>query len=134
LPLGKALCSWRKKLKIRVLIITLTCLSVCLSALASATDNKVELEVLVSNYEELAVDAKNCTDSRNQKSAPCTRFIEIFNNGEINNIIKSFGNNVSRYFSIDQELTLRGVTAVGHVADTLGFLFEKQTQKLQKRT
>jgi hypothetical protein len=100
-------------LKIRVLIITLSLLSVCLSALASAADNKVELEVLVSNYEELAVDAKNCTDSRNQKS---------------------FGNNVSRYLSIDQELTLRGVTAVGHVADTLGFLFEKQTQKLQKRT
>jgi hypothetical protein len=64
-------------LRIRVLIIALTWLSVCLSALASAADNKVELEVLVSNYEELAVDAKNCTDSRNQKSAPCTRFIEI---------------------------------------------------------
>ena len=75
---------------IRFLIITLTWLSVCLSALASAADNKAELEVLVSNYEELAVDAKNCTASRNQKSAPCTRFIEILNNGEINNIIKAF--------------------------------------------
>jgi hypothetical protein len=121
-------------LRIRVLIIALTWLSVCLSALASAADNKVELEVLVSNYEELAVDAKNCTDSRNQKSAPCTRFIEIFNNGGISKIIKSFGNNMSRYFIIDQELTLRGVTAVGYVVDTFSFLFEKQTQKLQKRT
>lgn len=121
-------------MRIRVLIIALAWLSVFLSALASAADNKVELELLVSNYEELAVDAKNCTDSRNQKSAPCTRFIEIFNNGEINKIIKSFGNNVSHYFSMDQELTLRGIIAVGHVADTLGFFFEKQTQKLQKRT
>jgi len=121
-------------LRIRVLIIALTWLTVCLSASASAAENKVELELLVSNYEELAVDAKNCTDSHNQKSASCTRFIEIFNNGGISKIIESFGNNVSRYFSIDQELTLRGVTAVGHVADTLGFLFEKQIQKLQKRT
>jgi hypothetical protein len=121
-------------LRIRVLIIALTWLSICFSSLASAVDNKVELEVLVSNYEELAADAKKCTNSRNQKSAPCTRFIKIFNNGEINKIIKSFGNNVSRYFSIDQELTIRAITAVGHVADTLGFLFEKQTQKLQKRT
>jgi Tfp pilus assembly protein PilO len=119
---------------IRVLIITLTWFSVCLSVLASAEDKKVELEVLINNYEEIAVDAKNCTDSRNQKSEPCTRFIKILNKGEINNIIKSFGNNLSRYFSIDQELTLRGITAVGHVTDTLGFLFEKQTQKLQKRT
>lgn len=130
----EAFCSWGKNLRVRVCIVALTWLSVCLCALASAAGSQVELEVLVSNYEELAVDAKNCTDSRNQQSAPCTRFIKVFNNREINKIIKSFGNNVSRYFSIDRELTLRGITAVGHLVDTLSFLFEKQTQKLQKQT
>lgn len=89
---------------------------------------------MINNYEALAAIAKNCTDSHNQKSAPCTQFIKIFNNGKINNIIKEFGNNLSGYFSIDQELTLRGITAVGHVADTLSFLFENEAQKLQKRT
>lgn len=97
----------------------------------NAEEDKKELEALVNDYEKLAAKAKGCTDSSNLKSVPCRNFIRIFNAGEINEHLKSFSNNVALYFSIDQEITMKGITAVGTIADALGFVFEEQTKKLQ---
>jgi hypothetical protein len=120
-------------LRKRGLILALIWLSLCISTPASAVDNKQELEAIISTYQELAVDAKSCTDSHNLKSSPCRKVIGIFNNGEINEQLKSFGDNLTSYLSIDQEITLKGITAVGHITDALSFLFEEHAKKLQNK-
>lgn len=118
-------------MKLRSLAISFICFFVCLTAQVGATNTEVvvntkaELEIAIKKYEDLAVIAKNCHESSDKKSAPCTQFIKMFNDGKVNNTTKEFSNQMNHYFSIDQELTLRGITAVGQVIEALNFLMEK---------
>jgi len=120
-------------LKTKALLFALTCFAISLNTMANVIDNKEELEALVNGYEKLAIDAQKCTDSSNLKSAPCRKFIRVFNDGEINDRLGSFGNNLELYISIDQEMALKGIIAVGTIADTLGFVFEERAKTVQKR-
>ena len=113
------------------LLFALIWFALCFSTMTNAVQNKRELEALVNDYEKLAVKAKDCTDSSNLKSVPCRNFIRIFNAGEINKQLKFFSKNVALYFSIEQEITMKGITAVGTIADALGFIFEEQTKTLR---
>jgi hypothetical protein len=111
-----------------VLSLTLACLSFSLFVKAESIENKVQLENVVANYEDVAEKASSCKASNDVKSTSCKGFIEVFNSGAVNQQLKSFGANISRYLSIEPKVTMRGVRATGTIMDTITFIWNEQSK------
>ena len=111
-----------------LLLILLPWLSFSFCTNAATTDVKAELERVVISYEKLAAKVKACPDSGNRNSDSCKRFIKMINSGEVSKLLNTFSSNVSNYFSIDQNVAMRGVTAIGKITDALGFIWDEHNR------
>ncbi|WP_218354781.1 hypothetical protein [Alteromonas lipotrueiana] len=111
-----------------LLFLLLPWLSLSFCASAAAIDDKAELERVVIGYEKLAAKAKACPSSGNISSESCKSLIKSFNSGEVNKLLNTFTSNVSNYFAIDQNLAMRGVTAIITIADALRFIWEEHNK------
>ncbi len=52
----------------------------------------------------------------------------MINSGEVSKLLNTFSSNVSIYFSIDQNVAMRGVTAIGKITDALGFIWDEHNR------
>ena len=95
-----------------------------------ATTTKNDLETVVLRYEAMAAQSKQCYDSKEMSSEPCKVFLRALNAGKVSKVIEEFTPKLNTYFGIDQELAMRGVSAIGTISDTFTFVLEQQNEKL----